>query len=144
MARLLIGILMIQILSCSQKGEQDNILEVDVCVYGGTAAGVMAAYTAKKMGKSVILIEPGKYIDGMTTGGLGWTDFGNKGAVSGLALDFYKTVGKYYGKEEEWRFAPSVASKARHKHTHPLQEYYPVPPFGNRIIFGSSKFRSII
>lgn len=116
MIRLLIGYLILQLLSCSPKGEQDNVLEVDVCIYGGTAAGVMAAYSAKKMGKTVILIEPGKQLGGMTTGGLGWTDFGNKGAVSGLALDFYKTVGKYYGKEEEWRFAPSVASKA-------LQEY---------------------
>ncbi|MFC4870792.1 FAD-dependent oxidoreductase [Negadavirga shengliensis] len=116
MKRLFIFALIIQWMSCSPDGGQDHHLEVDICVYGGTAAGVMAAYSAKKMGKSVLLIEPGKYLGGMTTGGLGWTDFGNKEAVSGLALDFYRTVGRYYGKEEEWRFAPSVASKA-------LQEY---------------------
>jgi hypothetical protein len=116
MNRFIFGLLMIQLIACSPNGGQDNQLDVDVCVYGGTAAGVMAAYSAKKMGKSVILVEPGKYLGGMTTGGLGWTDFGNKQAVTGLALDFYRTVGKYYGKDEEWRFAPSVASKA-------LQEY---------------------
>lgn len=116
MVRLLITLIILQLISCSPRGEQGHQLDVDVCVYGGTAAGVMAAYSAKKMGKSVLLIEPGKYLGGMTTGGLGWTDFGNKEAVSGLALDFYRTVGRYYGKEEEWRFAPSVASKA-------LQEY---------------------
>ncbi|WP_114750249.1 FAD-dependent oxidoreductase [Pleomorphovibrio marinus] len=116
MKRLIILTLFFQWMACSPNGERDHHLEVDVCIYGGTAAGVMAAYSAKKMGKSVLLIEPGKYLGGMTTGGLGWTDFGNKEAVSGLALDFYRTVGKYYGKEEEWRFAPSVAANA-------LQEY---------------------
>ena len=44
----------------------------DVIVYGGTASGVMAAYTAKQMGKSVLLIEPGNRIGGLTTGGLGY------------------------------------------------------------------------
>lgn len=62
--------------------------EVDVCVYGGTSSGVVAAYSAKKMGKSVLLIEPGKYLGGMTTGGLGMTDIGNKDAVTGLARLF--------------------------------------------------------
>ena len=36
--------------------------DVDVCVYGGTASGVIAAYSAKMMGKSVVLNEPGKYL----------------------------------------------------------------------------------
>lgn len=81
----------------------------DVCVYGGTSAGVIAAYTAKKMGKTVILIEPGQNLGGLTTGGLGFTDIGNKYAVTGLALDFYRRLGKYYGKFESWIFEPHVA-----------------------------------
>ncbi|MGN6418269.1 MAG: FAD-dependent oxidoreductase [Pseudobacter sp.] len=81
----------------------------DVVVYGGNAAGVMAAYSAKKMGKSVLLIEPGKHIGGLTTGGLGYTDIGNKFAISGLALDFYRRLGKHYGNFENWIFEPSVA-----------------------------------
>jgi hypothetical protein len=82
---------------------------VDICVYGGTSAGVMAAYTAKKMGKTVLLIEPGKHVGGLTTGGLGFTDIGNKYAVTGLSLDFYRKLGKYYGKFESWIFEPHVA-----------------------------------
>ncbi|MDQ6814231.1 MAG: FAD-dependent oxidoreductase, partial [Bacteroidota bacterium] len=50
----------------------------DICIYGGTAAGVIGAYTAKMMGKSVLLIEPTTHIGGLTTGGLGFTDIGNK------------------------------------------------------------------
>lgn len=41
---------------------------VDICVYGGTSAGVIAAYTAKKMGKTVILIEPGQHLGGLSSG----------------------------------------------------------------------------
>ncbi|MDR2234412.1 MAG: FAD-dependent oxidoreductase [Tannerella sp.] len=90
--------------------------EVDVCVYGGTAAGVMAAYSAKMMGKSVVLVEPTRHLGGMTTGGLGATDIGNKFAISGLSRDFYRRVGKHYGMFEGWTFEPSVASRV-------LQQY---------------------
>ncbi len=83
--------------------------EVDICIYGGTSAGVVAAMAAKRMGKSVLLIEPGRYIGGMTTGGLGATDIGNKYAVTGLARLFYREVGRYYNKFEQWMFPPSVA-----------------------------------
>ena len=82
---------------------------VDICIYGGTSAGVIAAYTAKKMGKSVLLIEPGKHLGGLTSGGLGYTDIGNKFAISGLALDFYRRIGQHYGKFEQWIFEPHVA-----------------------------------
>ncbi|GAC1384176.1 MAG: FAD-dependent oxidoreductase [Ginsengibacter sp.] len=81
----------------------------DVVVYGGTSAGVMAAYTAKKMGKSVLLIEPGRHLGGLSSGGLGFTDIGNKYAIAGLALDFYRRIGKHYGKFEQWIFEPHVA-----------------------------------
>ncbi len=88
-----------------------QITEVDVCVYGGTSAGVMAAYTAKKLHKTVVLIEQGKHLGGLTTGGLGFTDIGNKYAITGLARDFYRRIGKHYGKFEQWIFEPSVAEK---------------------------------
>lgn len=82
----------------------------DICVYGATSGGIMAAYTAKMMGRSVVLIEPGKHLGGLSTGGLGFTDIGNKYAVTGLALDFYRRVGQQYGKFESWIFEPHVAS----------------------------------
>ena len=86
-------------------------VQADVCIYGATAAGVIAAYTAKKMGKSVVLIEPGGHLGGMTSGGLGYTDIGNKYAITGLSRDFYRRIGKHYGKFEQWTFEPSVAKK---------------------------------
>jgi hypothetical protein len=86
-------------------------LEVDVLVYGGTSAGVIAAHTAKTYGKRALLVEPGRHLGGMTSGGLGQTDIGNKFAVTGLALDFYRRVGRQYGWFEAWQFEPHVAER---------------------------------
>ncbi|TDB63611.1 FAD-dependent oxidoreductase [Arundinibacter roseus] len=81
----------------------------DICIYGGTSAGVIAAYTAKMNGKSVLLIEPSRRLGGLSSGGLGQTDIGNKYAVTGLARDFYRRIGQHYGKFEQWTFEPHVA-----------------------------------
>jgi hypothetical protein len=97
-------ILLGNILSAQQKQ-----IKYDVVVYGGTSAGVIAAYTAKQMGKSVLLIEPGTRVGGLSSGGLGYTDIGNKYAIKGLSLDFYRKVGQYYGNFEQWIFEPHVA-----------------------------------
>ncbi len=103
-----IFILLLFILFSPQLSAQ-TAQSVDICVYGGTSGGVIAAYTAKKMGKSVLLVEPGKQVGGLTTGGLGYTDIGNKYAISGLSRDFYRRVGAQYGKFEQWIFEPHVA-----------------------------------
>jgi len=85
--------------------------QYDICIFGGTSAGVIAAYSAIKMGKSVILIVPDNNIGGLSTGGLGQTDIGNKNAITGLARDFYRRLGSYYGKLEAWQFEPKAASQ---------------------------------
>jgi len=84
---------------------------VDICIYGATSGGVIAAYTAAKSGKSVLLIEPGNHVGGLSSGGLGYTDIGNKYAITGLARDFYRRVGAHYGKFEQWIFEPHVAEQ---------------------------------
>src|SRR5690606_33141383 len=84
-------------------------VSVDICIYGGTSAGVIAAYTTAKAGKKVVIIEPGKRLGGLSSGGLGMTDIGNKYVVTGLALDFYRKLGTYYGNLENWIFEPKVA-----------------------------------
>jgi len=83
--------------------------QVDVCVYGGTAAGVAAAAQAARDGRVVALLEPGLHLGGMTSGGLGQTDIGNKGAIGGIAREFYKRLGNRYGKDESWVFEPHAA-----------------------------------
>ena len=76
--------------------------DTDVCIYGGTANGVAAAIQTARMGKTVVLIEPSKHIGGLTSGGLGWTDSGDKGAVGGISREFYQRVKKHYDRPEAW------------------------------------------
>ena len=94
--------------SCeNQKKSHDY----DLIIYGGTSAGVIAAHSASKLGRKVLLISPDKHLGGLSSSGLGNTDIGNKYAVTGLSLDFYRRVGQKYGELEAWRFEPHVAEE---------------------------------
>lgn len=75
----------------------------DVVIYGGTSAGIIATAQATKMKKSVVLIEPSTHLGGLTTGGLGWTDSGNKAVIGGMSRDFYKVVKKHYDDPANWK-----------------------------------------
>jgi hypothetical protein len=86
-------------------------IDAEVIVYGGTAGGVAAACTAARFGKTVALAEFGTHIGGLTSGGLGYTDIGNKAAIGGFSRQFYRRLGKHYGKEEAWTFEPGVAER---------------------------------
>ncbi len=83
--------------------------QFDVVVYGGTAGGVIAAVTAAREGLSVALLEPGRQIGGMTSGGLGRTDHGRKETIGGHSLEFYRRVGAKYGEPVTWYFEPHAA-----------------------------------
>jgi hypothetical protein len=86
-----------------------EVITADVCVYGGTSCGVVAAVEAARLGKSVVLTEFASHLGGMTSGGLSQTDIGNKGAIGGISREFYQRMGAHYGKPEQWSFEPSVA-----------------------------------
>lgn len=109
------------------------LVDSDIVIYGSTPAALAAAVQAKRMGRSAVIVCPETRIGGLTTGGLGQTDIGNKAAFGGIALDFYKDVAKYYGNPDhlvvqfpnekkrkatsagilksgsKWTFEPSVA-----------------------------------
>src|SRR5688572_3824467 len=78
--------------------------EYDVVVYGGTSGGVIAAVQAKMMGKSVVLVGPDKHLGGLSSGGLGYTDTGNKAVIGGLAREFYHRIWKHYDADTGWRW----------------------------------------
>ncbi|MGI8982814.1 MAG: FAD-dependent oxidoreductase [Pirellulaceae bacterium] len=75
----------------------------DVVIYGGTSGGVAAAVQTSRMGKTAILIEPGQHLGGLTSGGLGATDIGNKAAIGGIAREFYRRIKKHYDDRANWR-----------------------------------------
>jgi hypothetical protein len=49
-------------------------------------------------------VDPGKPIGGLTTGGLGWTDIGNKQVIGSFAREFYRRVKEHYDKPASWKF----------------------------------------
>lgn len=76
----------------------------DVVIYGATSSGIAAAVQTTRMQKSVIILEPGNHLGGLTTGGLGWTDSGNKAVIGGIARQFYQHVKKYYDQPAAWKY----------------------------------------
>ncbi len=87
--------------SCQKWSNKDTY---DLVIYGGTSAGIAAAIQAKRMGKSVVLIEQTSRIGGLTTGGLGQTDIGNKEAIGGISREFYEGIKKYYNDPKNWKW----------------------------------------
>jgi len=76
----------------------------DVVVYGGTSAAVTAAVQAIKMGKTAIIVSPDKHLGGLSSGGLGYTDTGNKAVIGGLSREFYQRIWKHYNAPEAWKW----------------------------------------
>src|SRR2546430_16709788 len=87
------------------------VVESDICIYGGTSGGVAAAIQASRMGKKAVIAEFRKHLGGLSSGGLGATDIGNKAAIGGVSREFYRRLGKYYGHDEAWKFEPHVAEE---------------------------------
>ncbi len=87
---------------------EPRVIETDVCIYGGTCAGVVAAVQADRMGQGVVLLEFGKHLGGLSSGGLSHTDGGDPGVCGGIAREFYKQIGQR-------NFRPSDAEAAFEK-----------------------------
>jgi hypothetical protein len=93
-----------------------------VVVYGASAGGVIAAVAAAREGKSVLLLEPGRHVGGMVSGGLGATDHGNRGCIGGYSREFFNRVRDHYAKQygadseqvkdcsDGFKFEPHVAT----------------------------------
>lgn len=76
--------------------------EADVCVFGGTSGGVSAAVQIARMGKTVVLAEPGRHLGGMTSGGLSAVDIGDPRSVGGIAREYFTRLVAAYGKQLAW------------------------------------------
>jgi hypothetical protein len=90
------------VLAASVKGTQAQ--EYDLVIYGGTSAGVIAAVQARKMGKSVVIVCPDKHLGGLSAGGLGFTDTGDKSVIGGLSREFYHRIWRHYNEPGAWKW----------------------------------------
>lgn len=104
--------------SCKQSDEQ----VYDIVIYGATSAGISAAVETARSGKSVIVINPDYHIGGLTTGGLGSTDIGNKKVIGGISREFYQRVKKHYENPEQWKWQDPSEYMVRGKRMDLTQE----------------------
>ncbi|HBL74819.1 MAG TPA: xanthan lyase [Prolixibacteraceae bacterium] len=96
--------------SCTPKSKQQLISNnpdsqfqhADIIIYGGTSAAITAAVEAVQSGKTVLVVSPDKYLGGLSSGGLGYTDTGNKAAIGGLSREFYHRVWLHYNNSASW------------------------------------------
>jgi len=96
------GAVLALLASAASSGAQPN--QYDLVVYGGTSAGVAAAVQARRMGRTVVIVGPDKHLGGLSSGGLGFTDTGNKAVIGGLAREFYHRVWRHYQEPGAWKW----------------------------------------
>ncbi|MFB5945598.1 FAD-dependent oxidoreductase [Albibacterium profundi] len=78
--------------------------EADVIIYGGTSAAIISAVQVVQLGKSVLVVSPDKHLGGLSSGGLGFTDTGDKSVIGGLAREFYHRVYLHYQDTDAWKW----------------------------------------
>jgi hypothetical protein len=88
----------------SMKPFKSSVFDADVVIYGGTSAAIVSAVQVSKMGKSVIVVSPDKHLGGLSSGGLGFTDTGDKSVIGGLAREFYHRLYLHYQTKDAWRW----------------------------------------
>ena len=88
----------------SARAQNKTAFDADVIIYGGTSAAVTAAVQVVKQGKTVLVVSPDKHIGGLSAGGLGFTDTGDKSVIGGLAREFYHRVYLHYDTEGAWQW----------------------------------------
>ncbi|WP_296703374.1 FAD-dependent oxidoreductase [Algoriphagus sp.] len=110
LSRFYLTILLFFVFACSFKDPEKlnpNTFSADVIIYGGNSAAIIAAVQVKKMGKSVLVVSPDKHLGGLSSGGLGYTDTGDKSVIGGLARDFYSRVYSHYQQDSAWKWQNS-------------------------------------
>ena len=84
----------------------------DIVVYGDSSGAVTAAIAAKRHGRSVILVNPTRFLGGMSASGLGATDFlGKRSTFGGITSEFYDAVAAAYGKKYVRSFEPHIGQR---------------------------------
>jgi hypothetical protein len=104
MSRTALGLALLLTLACSSADRlpEPSAQRFDIVVYGTTSAAVTAAIQAHRMGRSVVLVGPGVHLGGLSSAGMGNTDIGHKGAIGGLAREFYERVAAHYARPDAW------------------------------------------
>lgn len=110
-----IAVFILVLLAIQRLGEAATSLEdriYDIVVYGDSSGAVTAAISAKRESRSVIWINPTSFPGGMSSSGLGATDFlGYRNTFGGIASEFYDRVAKSYGTDFVRSFEPHIGKE---------------------------------
>ena len=79
-----------------------NTPQYDICIYGESASGVIAAIQGARMGKKVVLISKNDHVGGLVTSGLTATDMNRNDLIGGITKEFYNKIYNYYLQPEVW------------------------------------------
>ena len=88
----------------NNQPEIKEVYNADIIIYGGTSAAIIAAVEVVKSGKTVLIVSPDQHLGGLTSGGLGFTDTGNKAVIGGLSREFYHRVWLHYKDDAAWNW----------------------------------------
>ena len=108
------ALILLWLVASAIPGRGAQVIDCDICVYGGTSGGVSAAVAAARLGKNAVLVTYNNHVGGMTSGGLGVTDIGgtNTAYIGGISAEFYQGVGRAYGSASPvYWFEPHVAEQ---------------------------------
>ena len=90
--------------NCTNLKKNPNEYQADIVIYGGTSAAITAAVEAVQSGKTVLVVSPDTHLGGLSSGGLGFTDTGNKSTIGGLSREFYHRVWLHYNDSAAWKW----------------------------------------
>ncbi|MBR4851383.1 MAG: FAD-dependent oxidoreductase, partial [Tidjanibacter sp.] len=93
----------IMIALCATVVAQGATIKTDVCIYGESASGVVAAIQSARLGKKTVLVSKNSHVGGLATSGLTATDINRQDQVGGIAAEFYGRIWDYYIQPEVWR-----------------------------------------
>ncbi len=111
--RLALRALLPGLLACAlSAATPDTPVVHDLVIYGDSSAAITAAIAAKREGRSVIVVNPTGFPGGMSSSGLGATDFlGKRGTFGGIASEFYDAIAAAYGATYIRSFEPHVGRR---------------------------------
>ena len=87
---------------CGQADPREN--SYDIVIYGGTSREWQRRSNHPEWARALWSLEPTNRLGGLTTGGLGQTDIGNKQAIGGVSREFYQHIAAYYNNPDHWQW----------------------------------------
>ncbi|MEQ9067252.1 MAG: FAD-dependent oxidoreductase, partial [Gimesia chilikensis] len=74
---------------------QPETVKADVCIYGATPSGILAAVAVQRAGRSAVIVEPSRWVGGILGSGLKpMQDCPNYAATGGMTRGLLKSLGQ--------------------------------------------------